>query len=62
MDTVVIYHKQRHPKTIPPLVKKLKRRLHKSNAGQVAVQDRRLGRKRDPHTTKEDPLQLTLLR
>src|SRR5260370_1745810 len=56
VDTVVIYHQERHPKTLPVLVRKFKRQFRK---GQKQTTATRLGLASRP--TKDEPAQLTLL-
>jgi DNA-binding transcriptional LysR family regulator len=62
VDTAVIYHKQRHPKTVPILVRKLKRNIQKdlnrdNVPGMVRIANA-VG-KRHPQSIKESPIQLS---
>ena len=65
VDTAVIYHKQRHPKTIPLLVRKLKRSMQKDqrkdNASVIAHSSNGVnGAGRRPvQSVKESPVQLS---
>jgi hypothetical protein len=65
VDTAVIYHKQRHPKTIPLLVRKLKRSMQKDqrkDSGSVIVHNSNgvNGASRRPvQSVKESPVQLS---
>jgi hypothetical protein len=65
VDTAVIYHKLRHPKTLPVVIKRLRKKLNmvaKSPSTVVVVgQDVNLLRKRPPQAAKEAPIQLSLL-
>ena len=56
VDTVVIYHQERHPKTLPVLVRKFKRQLRKGEKQTTAA---KLGSSSRP--TKDESAQLTLL-
>ena len=62
VDTAVIYHKQRHPKTVPILVRKLKRSIQKElNGDNVSVMVRAakgVG-KRPPQSGQDSPVQLS---
>jgi hypothetical protein len=61
VDTAVIYNKQRHPKTVPVLVRKLKRNIQKDlKRDNVSVMIRTANgvAKRPPQSLKEDPVQL----
>jgi DNA-binding transcriptional LysR family regulator len=62
VDTAVIYHKQRHPKTVPILVRKLKRNIQKDlNRDNVSVMVRianGVGKRPTP-SVKESPVQLS---
>jgi DNA-binding transcriptional LysR family regulator len=62
IDTAVIYHKQRHPKTVPILVRKLKRNIQKElNRDNVSVMvptANGVG-KRPPKSAQEGPVQLS---
>jgi DNA-binding transcriptional LysR family regulator len=63
VDTAVIYRKQRHPKTVPVLIRKLKRQIQKEgNRDNISTVDRppdRVG-KRSPQSVKESAVQLSL--
>jgi DNA-binding transcriptional LysR family regulator len=62
VDTAVIYHKQRHPKTLPILVRKLKRNIQKDrNRDNVSVMVRTANEvgKRPPQVIEEGPVQLS---
>jgi DNA-binding transcriptional LysR family regulator len=62
VDTAVIYHKQRHPKTVPIIVRKLKRNIQKVlNSDNVSVMVRTANGvgKRPPHSAEESPVQLS---
>lgn len=67
VDTAVIYHKQRHPKTLPPLVRNLKRlfgydpRAAATTSASQSDQTDQSIPKRPPQTSTEEPIQLTLL-
>ncbi|MEG9436065.1 LysR family transcriptional regulator [Edaphobacter sp. HDX4] len=67
VDTAVIYHKQRHPKTVPILVRKFKKHLSKELNGTgsdmitVAVQTSMTVQKRPPQSAAKVPEQLALL-
>jgi DNA-binding transcriptional LysR family regulator len=56
VDTVVIYHQERHPKTLPVLVRKFKRQLRK---GEKQTTGTKLELASRP--AKDEPTQLTLL-
>ena len=56
VDTVVIYHQERHPKTLPVLVRKFKRQLRK---GEKQTTGTKLGLASRP--AKDEPAQLRLL-
>lgn len=67
VDTALIYHKTRHPKTVPILVKQLLKKrpqdskeMRKSNAS-VAVQRSAATRNRPPQPAKDGPVQMTLI-
>jgi hypothetical protein len=66
VDTALIYHKSRHPKTGPILVKQLMKKLSRngkastSDRASVAVQASVSNGKRPSERMKEDPLQMTL--
>jgi len=66
VDTAVIYHKQRHPKTVPILVKKLKKQLNidvkEPGSLAVAVPASMKIPKRPPQAAANGPTQLMLLR
>ena len=62
VDTAVIYHKHRHPKTVPVLVKKLKRNIQRDlNNGNLSVMVRTANGvgKRLPRSVQESPVQLS---
>jgi DNA-binding transcriptional LysR family regulator len=66
VDTAAVYHKQRHPKTIPVLIRKLKRQLIASarTDGPVisaAISQAPMGRKSPPQSIGNTPIQLELL-
>jgi DNA-binding transcriptional LysR family regulator len=67
VGTAVIYHKQRHPKTVPVLVRNLKKDFNsdkkepESYKKSVSAQTAMAIRKRPPKSTTEDPVQLSLL-
>ena len=56
VDSAVIYHHQRHPKSIPILIREFKRKLTKDGDKNTAVP-----RKRSSSTTPDQPIQLKLL-
>jgi hypothetical protein len=62
VDTAVVYHSQRHPKTVPILVRKLKRNIQKevnrSNASQIVRTTNGLG-KRPSQSAQKSPVQLS---
>jgi DNA-binding transcriptional LysR family regulator len=67
VDTAVIYHNQRHPKTVPVLVRNLKKDFN-DNAKTAeslkisgSAQTSMTFRKRPPRTVREGPVQLELL-
>ena len=68
VDTAVIYHKLRHPKTVPILVLKFGKQPHQSvketKPHKVAVlRETSIAiPKHPPQTTKDDPVQLTFFR
>ncbi len=62
VDTAVIYHKQRHPKTVPILVRKLKRNILKeANRDNLSVMIRTANGvgKRPSQSVQESPVQLS---
>jgi len=67
VDTAVVFHKQRHPKTIPILVRKLRSELGKtanstgSNKVSLSAQTSIPFQKRPPQTAINGPVQLTFL-
>jgi hypothetical protein len=67
VDTALIYHKLRHPKTVPILVKRLIKQLpqnHKgtaSNKISVPVQTPITTGKRPPQRVKDGPVQMKLI-
>ena len=56
VDSAVIYHQQRHPKSIPILIREFKRKLTKDGDKTTAVPH-----KRSSSATKDQPIQLELL-
>ncbi len=63
MDTAIVYHKERHPKTIPILVKKLRRQIQKDlSPGTLLLNDRKPFRsnKQPVATANKAPVQLSL--
>jgi len=66
VDTAVIYHKKRHPKTIPTLIRMLRRNLsqnegREASAASGAIDTAPTLRKRSPQVTDNLPTQLELL-
>lgn len=67
VDTAVIYHKQRHPKTVPVLVRSLKKdfsdNAKRANSLKMplSTQTSMTVQKRPPQVIKEGPVQLELL-
>jgi len=67
IDTALIYHKQRHPKTIPILVRQFKKQFGgeiSKNDSEIALTAGRSTMKRPNarvSTTEEGPIQLRLL-
>jgi DNA-binding transcriptional LysR family regulator len=67
VDTALIYHKTRHPKTVPILVKQLlKQRSQEGketaqSKASVFVQGSTAARKRPPESAKDGPVQMTLI-
>jgi DNA-binding transcriptional LysR family regulator len=65
VNTAVIYHQQRHPKTVPILVKKFRRQFRNetngtaANATPVSLQARSI--RKPPQPTKNTPVQMSLL-
>jgi DNA-binding transcriptional LysR family regulator len=62
VDTAVIYHKQRHPKTVPILVRKLKQNIQKDlNRDNASAMVRTANGfdKRPPQSVQESPVQLS---
>jgi DNA-binding transcriptional LysR family regulator len=65
VDTAVIYHHQRHPKTVPILVKKFRRQFRSEtnqstiNAKPAALHARSI--RKPPQPTKNAPVQMSLL-
>lgn len=62
VDTAMIYHKQRHPKTVPVLVRKFKRNIQKDlNRNNVSVMVRTASGvgKRPSQSVQESPVQLS---
>lgn len=65
MDTAIIYRKQHHPKTVPILVRRLKRMILNTQSGEsIPIIGRPLGEaiKLPAQTAKEGPMQLPLYR
>jgi DNA-binding transcriptional LysR family regulator len=68
VGTAVIYHKQRHPKTVPVLVRNLKKDFNdnakpaESDKMPASVQTSMTTRKRPPQSITEGPVQLTIFR
>jgi DNA-binding transcriptional LysR family regulator len=65
VDTAVIYHKQRHPKTVPVLVRRLKNLVSKTatrNSIAVIVPPAEKSYKRPLQAARENPIQLPLYR
>jgi DNA-binding transcriptional LysR family regulator len=67
VDTALIYHKVRHPKTLPILVKRLMKQLpHNgkettSNKASVSISASVATGKRPPQRAKDEPAQMTLI-
>jgi hypothetical protein len=67
VDTALIYHKVRHPKTIPILVKRLIKQLSQNgketalNKVSVSVQTSIANGKRPSQRVKDEPAQMTLI-
>ncbi|MBB5060012.1 DNA-binding transcriptional LysR family regulator [Granulicella aggregans] len=66
VDTAVIYHKQRHPKTVPILVKKLRRQFQDEASGNGRKEDTASLRihgsaRKPPQAARNVPVQLTFL-
>lgn len=67
VDTALIYHKVRHPKTIPILVKRLMKQLPQHgketapNKVSIPVQTSIATGKRPPQRAKDEPVQMTLI-
>ncbi len=67
VDTALIYHKVRHPKTVPILVRRLMRRLPQNgketapNKVSISVQAATATRKRPSQRVKDGPVQMTLI-
>jgi DNA-binding transcriptional LysR family regulator len=67
VDTAFVYHKERHPKSIPVLVRHLKRRysasLHNTDSAVISIKGRtkNIGRKRPLRSEDNGPEQLWLL-
>jgi DNA-binding transcriptional LysR family regulator len=59
VDTAVVYHKERHPKTIPILVKKLRRHIQKDLSPGVPALP--LNIRKPVATATKPPVQLSLL-
>jgi DNA-binding transcriptional LysR family regulator len=66
VKTVVIHHKQRHPKTVPVLVRSFKRQFNNEvkpiglSTESVSVETVTAFKKRPPQSTTERPIQLAL--
>jgi len=67
VDTALIYHKVRHPKTVPILVKRLIKQLPQNgketapNKVSIPVQASIATRKRPSQSVKDEPVQMTLI-
>ena len=67
VDTALIYHKVRHPKTVPILVKRLIKQLPQNgketapNKVSVSVQASIANGKRPSQTVKDEPVQMKLI-
>ena len=67
VDTALIYHKTRHPKTVPILVKQLLKQCSQEgketaqSKASVFVRGSTAARKRPPESEKDGPLQMTLI-
>jgi len=67
VDTALVYHRQRHPKTIPLLSRKFKRKFAKGLAGDPSARSEATAQSaiRSPNgsieKSKEGPVQMTLL-
>lgn len=67
VDTALIYHKTRHPKTVPIVAKQLLRRCAQDSKeknekkASVLVQASTAARKRPPESAKDQPVQMTLI-
>jgi DNA-binding transcriptional LysR family regulator len=65
VNTAVIYHRQRHPKTVPVLIKKIRRQFRNETSGTavkgtaVSVQSRSIHK--PPQPIKNVPVQMSLL-
>jgi hypothetical protein len=65
VNTAVIYHQQRHPKTVPILIKKIRRQFRNQTSGTtangtaVSVQSRSVHK--PPQPIKNVPVQMSLL-
>ena len=65
VDTAVVYHRERHPKTIPVLVKKLRRLIQKDlylDATPLNIEQSFATRKQTAASANKIPEQLSLLR
>lgn len=62
VDTVVIYHRHRYPKTIPILIKQLRRELAKDRKGTISDRASLVGKHARANTSDDVPVQLKLLR
>ncbi len=67
VDTALIYHKMRHPKTVPILVKRLMKHLFQNrketapNKVSISVQASVANGKRPSQRVKDEPVQMTLI-
>lgn len=67
VDTAVIYHKAHHPKTVPVLIKKLRRQFNQGDDGKISRRVLALAKaptaagKQTSQPVKDSPIQLVLL-
>jgi hypothetical protein len=67
VDTALIYHKLRHPKTVPILVKRLIKQLPQNgkesapNKVSISIQTSTTTEKRPPQRVKDGPVQMKLI-
>ncbi|MCU1250314.1 MAG: transcriptional regulator, LysR family [Edaphobacter sp.] len=67
VDTALIYHKVRHPKTVPILVKRLRKQLPQHgretvlNKVSISIQASTANGKRPSQRVKDEPVQMTLI-